>query len=82
MAILVHFKNNDFGYVENSELDTLIETQAIYAFKRASGWVQIGKDPLRKTSVKQPHKGPKRRASSPPSPDATTGEGDLPMSSQ
>ena len=54
MAILVHFKNNDFGYVENSELDTLIENDAIYAFKSASGWVQIGKDPIRRTGVRQP----------------------------
>ena len=44
MAILVHFKNNDFGYVESSILDTLIENDLIYAFKIASGWVQIGKD--------------------------------------
>lgn len=63
MAILVHFKRNDFGYVENSELYTLIETQAIYAFKRASGWVQIDKDPIRSSGAEQPYKGPERRAS-------------------
>ena len=63
MAILVHFKGNHFGYVENSELDTLIENHAIYAFKRASGWVQSGKDPIRGTGVQQPYKGPERRAS-------------------
>ena len=64
MAILVHFKSNNFGYVENSELDTLIESDAIYAFKRENtGWVQIGKDPIRSTGVKQPCEGPERRAS-------------------
>ena len=67
MAILVHFKRNNFGYVENSELDTMIENQAIDAFKRASGWVQIGKDPIRTTGVKQPYKGPERRESLMPS---------------
>ncbi|HTG81524.1 MAG TPA: hypothetical protein VL949_06245 [Geobacteraceae bacterium] len=41
MAVLVHFKNNDFGYVEDKELDTLIEKDAIYAFKLASGWVKV-----------------------------------------
>lgn len=41
MAILVHFKNNDFGYVENSDLDTLIERDVIYAFKAPDGWVQV-----------------------------------------
>jgi hypothetical protein len=41
MAILVHFKNNKFGYVEDNELDALIEIDAIYAFKLASGWVQV-----------------------------------------
>jgi hypothetical protein len=61
MAILVHFKSNNFEYVENSELDTLIESDAIYAFKRAaSGWVRVGKDPIRSTGVKQPYKGPER----------------------
>ncbi len=44
MAILVHFKNNDFGYVEDDELDALIVKDAIYAFKLASGWIQVGKD--------------------------------------
>ncbi len=43
MAILVHFKNNDFEYVEDGELNTLIEQEAIYAFKLASGWVQVYK---------------------------------------
>ncbi len=44
MAILVHFKNNDFEYIEDGELDTLIEQDAIYSFKLASGWVQVGKE--------------------------------------
>ena len=44
MAILVHFKNNNFGYVEDAELDALIARDAIYAFKIASGWVQVHKD--------------------------------------
>ena len=44
MAILVHFKNNDFEYVEDGELGTLIEQEAIYAFKLASGWVQVYKE--------------------------------------
>jgi hypothetical protein len=44
MAILVHFKNNDFGYVENSELDSLIENDVVYAFKAANGWIQVGRD--------------------------------------
>ncbi len=42
MAILVHYKNNKFEYVEDDELNTLIETDSIYAFKLASGWVQVG----------------------------------------
>ena len=57
----MHFKRDNFGYVENSELDTLIESDAIYAFKRASGWVQIGKDPIRSTGVKQHYKGPLKK---------------------
>ena len=63
MAILVHFKTSNFGYVENSELDTLIANNALYAFKRASGWVQLGKDLIRGTDVEQSYKGPERRES-------------------
>jgi hypothetical protein len=44
MAILVHFKNNDFGYVENSDLDTLIERDVIYAYKTPTGWVQVHRE--------------------------------------
>jgi hypothetical protein len=40
MAILVHFKNNDFGYVEKSELENLIADNAIYSYKTETGWVQ------------------------------------------
>jgi hypothetical protein len=43
MAILVHFKDNNFGYVEDNELDILIQKDAIYAFKLASGWVKVSK---------------------------------------
>ncbi len=67
-VIWVHFKTNafdTFGYVKNSsELDALIEKNAIYAFKRKSGWVIIGKDQIRRIGVKLDYKGPERRESS------------------
>ncbi len=63
MSILVHFKNsNVFDYIENRELDTLIAKKAIYAFVRASGWVNIARDPIRRTGVRKDYKGPERRA--------------------
>ncbi len=53
-----------FGYVKNSdELDALIENDAIYAFRRKSGWVTIGKDPIRRLGIRQDYKGPERRTS-------------------
>ena len=61
MAIMVHYGNSTFGFVENRALDDLIDSQTIIAFRRESGWVQIGLDPIRKKSVSQPFEGRERR---------------------
>ena len=48
MAILAHFKDNTYRYVANHELNDLINAGSIVGFRRSDGWVEIGRDPVRK----------------------------------
>lgn len=48
MGISVIFTNGDEKTVPSYMLDYLIREQKIVAFLRSSGWVQIGRDPIRK----------------------------------
>lgn len=48
MGISVIFSNGDERTVPSYMLDYLIREQKIVAFLRSTGWVQIGRDPIRK----------------------------------
>lgn len=48
MLIQVSYADEKYDYVKDFMLDKLIETGAIAKFRRSSGWVQIGVDPIRK----------------------------------
>jgi hypothetical protein len=48
MGISVIFTNGDERKVPTYMLDYLIREKRIVAFLRSSGWVQIGRDPIRK----------------------------------
>lgn len=48
MAITVMFPNGDEKSVPSYMLDYLIREEKIVAFQRSSGWVHIGRDPIRK----------------------------------
>ncbi len=61
MAIMVQFANRTFGYVRNDDLDELIDTGGIVSFRRSSGWVEIGKDPVRTKRPTDQYAGPERR---------------------
>jgi hypothetical protein len=61
MAILVQFKDNTYDFVVNNELNDLITSDQIIAFKRSSGWVDISKDPVRNGSSPKPFTGVERR---------------------
>jgi len=63
MAIMVQYSNKTFGYVENRVLDDLIDNQTITAFRRESGWVKIGIDPIRNHRILKFFDGQDRRAS-------------------
>ena len=49
MSITVMYTNGKTGIVENYQLDDLIASGKIKKFRRAAGWVVVGKDPVRKT---------------------------------
>jgi len=48
MLIQVHYSDNRFDFVKDSMLHSLIESGAIERFKRSTGWVTVGLDPVRK----------------------------------
>jgi hypothetical protein len=48
MLIQVIYDDNHHDFVKPNMLDTLIESQRIAKFKRSSGWVTVGMDPIRK----------------------------------
>jgi hypothetical protein len=47
MIINVIYNDKSHGKVDDSNLDALISSDQIIAFRRSSGWVVIGRDPVR-----------------------------------
>ena len=47
MAIMVQYQDKSYGFEETVVLDDLIAHKRIIAFRRASGWAEIGRDPIR-----------------------------------
>jgi hypothetical protein len=62
MAIMVQYADKTFGHVQNSELDELIGSGKIVAFRRASGWVEVGIDPVRVKGGSSEYAGVDRRS--------------------
>ena len=48
MLIQVLRTGNIYDYVKDFMLDSLIQSQGIVKFKRNTGWVTVGADPIRK----------------------------------
>ena len=48
MLIQVMRTGNSYDYVKDFMLDSLIEAKGIVKFKRSTGWVTIGAEPIRK----------------------------------
>lgn len=61
MAIMVHYTDDSYGYVKNNDLERLIDDGGIVAFRRSSGWAEIGKDPLRQMGKDSGYNGSERR---------------------
>jgi hypothetical protein len=49
MLIQVNYTNKRFDYVKDIILDKLLAAGKITKFRRNSGWVTVGVDPVRKT---------------------------------
>ncbi len=47
MTIKVIYAHDGLGLVNACDLEHLIKTRKILAFERASGWVTLGRDPIR-----------------------------------
>ncbi len=47
MLIQVKYPDNKYDYVKDKTLDLLIESNKVVEFKRTTGWVKIGVDPIR-----------------------------------
>lgn len=61
MLIHVVRVDNRYDYVKDFILDILIESREILKFKRRTGWVTIGVDPIRRSHRDIPFHGPDRR---------------------
>ncbi len=57
MLIQVAYPGEKFDYVKEFMLDILIEEKKIAKFRRQSGWVTIGTDPVRinKNNIPYPY---------------------------
>jgi hypothetical protein len=45
--IQVLYNNKQYDYVSDTLLDNLLASNKIASFKRSTGWVRVGKDPIR-----------------------------------
>lgn len=61
MKIMVQTKHNTYKRVQHYQLDDLIYSGEILAFRRGSGWVEIGLDPVRKRNDRAEYAGAERR---------------------
>lgn len=66
MLIRVNYPSGRCDPVKASHLDYLIQTEQISRFKRNSGWVVIGRDPVRDQNNRAFHFGFERRDPSMP----------------
>ncbi|NVN89811.1 MAG: hypothetical protein HXX11_04340 [Desulfuromonadales bacterium] len=63
MLIHVMYPDKKYDYVKDFMLDTLIESEKITSFRRSSGWIALGVDPVRSRTSKMTHRDVERRQS-------------------
>ncbi len=59
--IRIQKTDDSFDMVKPQLLDEYIQTGTVHAFRRASGWAVIGRDPIRKQGRAGTYTGPERR---------------------
>jgi hypothetical protein len=62
MLIHVMRTGNHYDYIKDYFLDSLIRSKGIIKFKRSTGWVTIGVDPIRERKRDRVFTGTDRRA--------------------
>jgi hypothetical protein len=62
MLIHVMRTGNHYDYIKDYFLDSLIRSKGIVKFKRSTGWVTIGVDPIRERKRDRVFNGTDRRA--------------------
>lgn len=60
MMIRIRYPDGKYDMVKITRLDDLIASKRIFGFRRATDWVLIGRDPIRKNSGES-YCGPERR---------------------
>lgn len=63
MLIRVRYRDGRIDLVPSRKLDELIVMSEIDEFERATGWVTLGRDPIR-SSLRGDYLGPERRTTS------------------
>jgi hypothetical protein len=61
MLIHVTYTDDSFDYVKDFMLDSLIESGTIAKFRRSTGWVEVGSEPLRHRQPDGGYNGVERR---------------------
>ena len=56
MLIKVRYYDKSYGMVDDSRLSELIAKDSILAFRRANGWVIVGRDRVREQSAERRRK--------------------------
>lgn len=65
MLIQIEYYDKKFDFVKNYQLDSLLEKQKVHSFKRSSGWVTVGIDPVRTRENVLNFDAPERRNKNP-----------------
>jgi hypothetical protein len=61
MLIQVAYLDNRYDYLKDFQLDRLLEQRQVASFRRSSGWVKVGVDPIREQRRNYAYYGPERR---------------------
>jgi hypothetical protein len=62
MLIQVNYTDERYDYVKDFMLDALIQSGKVAQFKRSSGWVRVGADPIRSKQAGDAYNGSDRRS--------------------
>jgi hypothetical protein len=57
MLIRVRYDDGSSGMVDDSILESLLSEDRILEFRRTSGWVRVGRDPIRNQGVERRRRG-------------------------